>query len=217
MAEWIDVTRPLTHDLIGWPGDPPFELRRISHITGPNTCNLSEIRTSLHVGTHLDAPLHFIPDGLDVADLPLWRLCGPATVVVVEAQRDVQPDDLAKANVTPGDRVLLRTANESLWRERVFNEGFFAISGDAAQWLAQAHTPLVGIDYLSADGYRTVHKAAHYALLGAGIPIIEGLDLSAVAPGRYELVALPLRIPGGDGSPARVVLRPLPNTLSLND
>ncbi len=209
MSEWVDVTRPLTADLIHWPGDRPFELRQISRITGPDTCNLSEMHTSLHMGTHVDAPLHFIPDGMDVADLPLWRLCGPATVVVVEAQRDILLEDLADADVRPGDRVLLRTANEALWQERVFNEGFFALSGEAAGWLVQAHVPLVGIDYLSVDGYRTVHKAAHYALLGAGIPIIEGLDLSAVGPGRYEVVALPLRIPGGDGSPARVVLRPL--------
>lgn len=209
MADWIDVTRTLTNGMIHWPGDPPFQWRRFADIKGPGTANVSEITTNVHAGTHIDAPLHFIADGKDVAELSLDKLCGPAIVVHLPEPRDVLLEDLENAGIKPGERVLLRTANEPLWDEPVFNEGHFALSGDAAMWLVDNEVPVVGVDYLSVDSYHSADKPAHYALLGNGVVIIEGLDLSRVEPGRYEMVALPLRIAGSDGSPARVILRPL--------
>lgn len=204
---WIDVTRPLHNGMIQWPGDRPLVWQRLTEITGPGTCNISEIRTCLHVGTHIDAPVHFIPDGADIDQIPLERLCGPALVVEVRERRNVQADDLTEAQIEAGDGVLFKTANAELWSKPAFDEGFYAIAADAAEWLVRRGVRAVGVDYLSIDSFHSREKAAHYALLGAGIVVIEGLDLSAVEPGRYEMIALPLRIPGADGSPARVILR----------
>jgi arylformamidase len=206
--EWIDVTRPIRNGMIQWPGERPFAWSRSAEITGPGTCNVSEITTCVHVGTHIDAPLHFIPDGNDIDQIPLARLCGPALVVEMFELRDIQAADLAGADVRSGDGVLFKTANAELWNKDVFDTGFWGISSGAAEWLVKRGVRAIGVDYLSVDRYDSKDKVAHYALLGAGVVVIEGLDLAAVAPGRYEMVALPLRVPGADGSPARVILRP---------
>lgn len=208
MADWMDVTRTLTNDMIHWPGDPPFEWKRIADITGPGTANISQITTCVHAGTHIDAPLHFMTDGKDISELPLSQLCGPAVVVEVAEPRDVAVEDLEAGDIEPGERVLLKTVNQALWDEPEFTRDFFGISGDAAMWLVDREAPVVGVDYLSVDSYHNTEKPAHYALLGNGVVLIEGLDLSAVAPGRYDMIALPLKIAGSEGSPARVILRP---------
>ena len=209
MSGWIDVTRTMTNDMIHWPGQPPFHWERVVELTGPGTCNVSQITTTVHIGTHIDAPLHFIADGIDIADVPLTRLCGRAVVVHIPDARDVTADDLENAGIERGERVLLRTANEKLWNKPEFDEDFFEMTAEAAQWLVDHDVPLVGIDYLAVDGYHNHGKAAHLALLGNEVIIIECLDLAKVDPGRYELVALPLKIAGADGSPARVIIRPL--------
>lgn len=206
---WIDVTRPLRNGMIQWPGERPFRLNRFERITGPGTCNVSEIETCLHIGTHIDAPLHFIENGTDIARIPLEQLCGPAVVVGMLEPRDVRPGDLTGTDIRPGDAVLLKTANAMLWHKEAFDAGFHGISGEAADRLVKAGVRAVGVDYLSVDRYDASKKHAHYALLGAGIIVIEGLDLTPVGPGRYEMIALPLRIPDADGSPARVIVRPL--------
>jgi arylformamidase len=207
-TEWIDISRSLSNGIIHWPGEPPFNWRRTSDITDPGTCNNSEISTPVHIGTHIDAPLHLIPGGSDIVEVPLSRLCGPAVVVQVTARRDIAVEDLADVEVKPGDAVLFRTPNEELWDQQEFSEDFVALSGDAAMWLVDHEVSAVGIDYLSVDNYRSEDMPAHYALLGNGIIIIEGLDLSGVEPGRYEMIALPLKIAGSEGAPARVIIRP---------
>jgi arylformamidase len=195
--------------MIHWPGDPPFHWERVKDLSGPGTANVSEIRTCVHAGTHVDAPLHFLSDGKDVSELGLARLCGPAQVVHLAEPRDVTVEDLESAKIEPGWRVLLRTANEALWDQPEFDKEFFGITGDAAMWLVDNEAPLVGVDYLSIDRYDSEAKPAHHALLGNDVVVLEGLDLSGVEAGRYELVALPLKIAGSEASPARVVVRPL--------
>jgi len=209
MSDWIDLTRTLTNSIIHWPGDRAFHWRRVADLAGPGTSNLSVIRTNVHAGTHIDAPLHFIADGMDIAEVPLAQLCGPAVVVDLPAARDVAAEDLEDAGIKPGERVLLRTVNQALWEKPEFDESFFGVSGDAAMWLVDHEVPVVGVDYLSIDPYHDAEKPAHYALLGNGIVIIEALDLAHVEPGRYEMVALPLKIAGSEASPARVIIRPL--------
>lgn len=209
MSEWIDITRTLHNDMVTWPGDPSFRWWRVSTIQGPDTCNLSEIQTGVHAGTHIDAPLHFIPDGDDVCAIDLGTLCGPAIVVEITEPRDVQAHDLERAGIRHGERVLLKTPNEQRWAKGCFDENFHGISEEAAQWLVDHQVPLVGIDYLSADGYRAEGHPAHYVIMGQGIPILESLDLSNVSPGRYELIALPLKISGSEGSPVRAIIRQL--------
>lgn len=207
MADWIDITRTLKPGMIHWPGDLAFELRRMASITGPNSANLSELHTSVHAGTHVDAPLHYFEEGMDVAALPLEQLCGPATVVEMPHQRDITAVDLAEASIAGGDRILLRTTNDRLWSKNEFDEHYFALAVDAAHLLVELSVPLVGIDYLSVDAYTAKSEPVHRILLGAGVILLEGLDLRAAAPGRYELIALPMRIAGAEGSPVRAILR----------
>jgi arylformamidase len=208
LSEWIDVTRTLTNGMIHWPGDPSFHWKRTQDITGPGTSNMSEFTSGAHLGTHIDAPLHFIEGGADIVEVPVSVLCGAAIVVHVTAGRDIDIKDLESADIREGDRVLFRTVNESLWDKPGFDENFYAVSGDAAMWLVDRGVRLVGVDYLSVDSYHSTQKPAHYALLGNGVIIIESLDLSRVQAGRYEMVALPLKIAGSEASPARVILRP---------
>lgn len=208
MSEWIDVTRPLAAGMIQWPGDPPFQLRRIQCLAGPGTVNLGEIQTCLHVGTHIDAPLHCLPDGGDIADVPLEALCGPAVVVDVTTPGPIAPADMGPARVSVGDRILLRTLNRHLWREPGFRPDYQPLSAEAAEWLARAGVRLVGIDYLSPDASADADLPVHQILLSAGVVLIEGLDLDPIRPGWYEMVALPLKIAGAEASPVRVILRP---------
>jgi len=208
---WIDCTRTLHSGMVQWPGDEPFALERTAKLAGLGTANVSAIRTCLHVGTHVDAPLHFVPDGMDAASIPLTTLCGPAVVLDMSVDRDITAGDLS--GVVAGERVLLRTANDRLWERGVFDENFHALTIEAARWLIERKVPIVAVEYLSVDPFDTSDSPVHRLLLGAGIPIIEGVDLSGVEPGRYEMVALPLKVAQVDGSPARVILRPIPASL----
>ena len=205
---WIDCTRALHNGMVQWPGDPLFALERTAKLTGPGTANVSAIRTCLHVGTHIDAPLHFVPDGMDAASIPLTTLCGPAVVLDVPVDRDITAADLS--GVVTGQRVLLRTANGRLWERGVFDESFHALTIEAARWLVERQVPVVAVDYLSVDAFDAGDSPVHRILLGAGIPIIEGVDLSGVKAGCYEMVALPMKVAQADGSPTRVILRPIP-------
>jgi arylformamidase len=209
MKEWIDISRPLVGGMVQWPGDPQLELRRVMAIEAGGESNSSVLSTSVHVGTHIDAPLHFIAGGADVASVPLAVLCGPVTVVHVAESRDVEPADFEQ--LPPGQlhRVLFRTSNEALWGHAEFVRDFRAISPSAASRLGEIGTRLVGIDYASVDRFDDADCPCHKTLLGAGMAIIENLDLRGIAPGVYEMVALPLRLVGADGSPARVLLRPI--------
>jgi len=206
---WIDITRTLTNGMIHWQGDAPFKWERFEDLAGPGSANVSRIETSVHVGTHIDAPLHYILNGDDVSEVPLSRLCGPAVVVHVMAPREITVEDLEAAPIRRGERVLFRTANEALWDKGEFDPDFFGLSGDAAMWLVDHEAPLVGVDYLSVDGYHNEAKSAHHALLGNNVIVVESLDLSRVEEGHYEMVALPLKIAGSEGAPARVIIRPL--------
>lgn len=206
---WIDITRTLSNGMIHWPTDPPFHWERVKDLTVPGTTNLSRISGSVHSGTHIDAPLHFISGGQDIVEIPLSKLCGPALVLHLPAKRDIEAEDLQAAGIQRGERVLLRTSNEALWEKGEFDEDYVGLTGDAAMWLVDHAVPLVGIDYLSIDGYRAETSPAHLALLGNGVIILEGLDLSSVEPGRYELIALPMKIAGSEGAPTRAIIRPL--------
>lgn len=211
MSEWIDITRPMIEGMVQWPGDPPYRLWRVAEIDGPGTANVSAMAGSVHAGTHIDAPLHYLAKGADVAELPLEKLCGPARVVHVPAARDVVVGDLEAAGIVDGESVLLRTANEDRWATGVFDEEYHALSIEAARWLVQRGVAAVGVDYLSVDRYDSPGKPVHYALLEAGVVVIEGVDLTGVDPGRYEMIALPMKLADSDGAPARVIIRALPD------
>jgi arylformamidase len=211
MTDIIDVSLPLSGDLPHWPGDPPFEHAFVERIADGNDANVSRIATGVHIGTHVDAPLHFVDGGGTVERLSLDVLVGPALVVGLPGVAAITADVLAGLAIPPGvTRLLFRTDNSALWSDMAagFQEDFVALTADAAQWVVDHSIKLVGVDYLSVQRFHDGPET-HQILLGAGVVIIEGLDLRAVTPGPYELICLPLKIVGAEGAPARTVLRPL--------
>jgi arylformamidase len=207
MTKIIDVTVPLSSDIPAYPGDPPFQLDSTHRIADGELYNATRVSMGVHCGTHVDAPYHFLADGGSVDTLPLEILMGKARVVEVQARDKIERTDLEELDLRADLRVLIKTRMSGQLRGGTFQQDFVYLTPDAAVYLVQAGLKLVGIDYLSVEKYGSTDFAAHHALLEAGVVIVEGLDLSAVEPGEYDMTCLPLRIVGADGSPARVVLR----------
>lgn len=204
---WRDVSVPIRDGMVHWPGDPSVEIVRRESIAAGDAANLTAISMSAHTGTHMDAPLHFLDRGEAIDALPLDAAIGPARVIAIEDAEAVRAGELRGHEPRAGERLLLKTANSARrWWEEGFAEGFVHIEPDAAELLAASGVALVGVDYLSVGGMQT-GAATHRHLLGAGIWIVEGLDLSTVESGEYELICLPLRLAGADGAPARALLR----------
>lgn len=210
MSGWIDISLPITPRLTVWEGDGAPVVEQTMFLERGDPYNLTRLAFSAHTGTHMDAPRHFLRAGATMESMPLDAVLGPAHVIEI---RD--PVAVRAAGIPPelesGARVLFKTANSSRpWATEPFRKEFVFIARDAAQRLVDLRVQTVGIDYLSVGGYSQDLAETHEILLGGGVWIIEGIDLSAVQPGLYELACLPLRIPGADGAPARAALRPLP-------
>jgi arylformamidase len=207
-AGWLDVSVPLASGMVHWPGDPEVSISRISSMESGDECNVSTISMSAHTGTHMDAPLHYLADGAGLDGLPLEAVIGPARVIAIQDPRSVRAAELARHRIRRGERILFKTRGAAArWKTETFDEEYVYISLDAARFLAARGLRLVGVDYLSVGGFLENSAEIHRTLLGAGIWVVEGLNLARVEPGRYDLVCLPLRIAGGDGAPARVALR----------
>jgi arylformamidase len=173
-------------------------------------CNLSHLAMGVHSGTHVDAPVHFIHQAPGVDEMPLTATMGAARVIEITHPREITADELSRHSLRAGERVLFRTSNSvRCWQTDRFVEDFVYISEQAAGYLAKTRVRTVGVDYLSVGGYHADGATIHRILLAAGIWIIEGLDLSAVRAGRYEMICLPVKLHGSDGAPARALLRPL--------
>lgn len=205
---WLDVTVPIHAGMVVYAGDPPVEVAPAADIERGDPANVSRLALGSHTGTHVDAPRHFLPGGRGVDGLALDVLLGPARVVECPAG-PVDARAVASAGLGAEQRVLFKTANSGLWRRDGFVRDYQALTLDAARTLVAAGVLLVGIDYLSVEAFGAPGHPVHRCLLEAEVVVLEGLDLAAIAPGRYELACLPLRIRDGDGAPARVLLRPL--------
>jgi arylformamidase len=199
-----DITRPLVPGMATYPGDPPYE--RILHrdLARGDACTVSCLSLSAHSGTHLDAPAHFLPGGGSVGDIHLSALIGLARVIVKNGIGHVTAEDLGE--VREGEKILIRTQNSDLDLAGAFREDYVALTVEAAQRLADAKASLVGIDYLSIEPFGSAEPLVHRILLGAGIVILEGLNLCDVGEGTYFLIALPLSIPAAEGAPVRAIL-----------
>ncbi len=206
-----DVSVPISDGLPVWPGDPSIEVQRTGKVEEGAPSNVSSITMGSHTSTHIDPPFHFVPDGDTVDVLSLERLIGPAWVVDCRGAREVTGELLQGAGVPEGTtRLLLRTDNSALWDDphHEFFRGYVDIAQSGAEWMVARGVQVVGIDYASVDNIDGEGFPAHNVLLPNEVIIIENLDLRAVPPDRaYELICLPLKIVGGDGAPARVVLR----------
>lgn len=207
---WIDISVPLYSGMVHWPDNPPCEIEQTMSIASGDACNLSRLSMGVHTGTHMDAPLHFIKDGKSIDTLPFEATVGSARVLEISDPQAVKVAELEPYAIQPGERILFKTSNSTrAWQSPTFVEDFVYISHEAAQYLAEKRVQTVGVDYLSVGGYRIDGPETHRALLGAGIWIIEGLNLSTVQVGTYELLCLPLKMMGAEGAPARAILRPL--------
>ena len=204
----IDISVPISPDLPVWPGDPAVELVRIANISEGANANVSRLACGVHVGTHVDAPVHFIDGTASIDSLSLDRLIGRAFVAEFE---DIEViDDKALESVgIPAEvsRLLAKTKNSTFWSEDplTFHEDFTAFDARGAKWLANHGIQTVGLDYLSIAPFGN-SAPTHKILLQEGVVIIEGLNLSDVDPGWYSLYCLPLKLVGSDGAPARAVL-----------
>jgi arylformamidase len=204
-----DISLPISPSLPVWPGDPSVVLERVSSMDAGAHDNVSRLACGVHIGTHVDAPNHFLNDSRTVDTLPLDILTGLAQVIgIPEDVGLVTAEVLEKAAINPGNsRLLLKTRNSRLWdtSPRDFVRDFVGLSEDAASWLVRTGVKLIGIDYLSIAPFNK-SVPTHRALLGPGIVIIEGLDLRLVSPGLYTLYCLPIKLVGSDGAPARAIL-----------
>jgi len=205
---WIDVSVPLHSGMVHWPDNPPVQISRMLDMERGDICNVSTLSMGSHTGTHMDAPRHFILSGKGLDAMPLDATMGLARVIEIDDPVSIKPDELRSQHIQRGERLLFKTRNSSrCWQTDAFVEDFVYVSQEAARYLAELGVQTVGVDYLSVGGYTKDGKETHQALLGAGIWIIEGLNLASVQPGTYELACLPLKVAGGDGAPARAILR----------
>jgi arylformamidase len=207
-SSWIDVSVPLRTGMVHWPGDPDVTIAHVHSFANGDQATVSRIDMGAHTGTHMDAPLHLVPGGAGIDTMPIDTTVGPARVVAIDDPAAVTRAALASLDVQEGERLLVKTRNSNrAWASTAFVEHFVHLTTDAARYLAERRIRCIGVDYLSVSGYREDPAPTHRALLEAGVWIIEGLDLSRVEPGLHDLVCLPLRIAGGDGAPARAILR----------
>lgn len=205
----IDVSVPISPGLPVWPGDPQIVLERVHSIADGSESNDSHMACSVHTGTHVDAPKHFVENGLTIETLALTTLIGPAWLVETPPLAIITVEALDGLAIPAGtERLLFKTRNSALWEKpnHEFNTEYVALNSEAAEWIVSKGIRLVGIDYLSVQLYADKEPQTHRLLLEAGVVILEGLDLRKPKSGLYQLICLPLKLVGSDGAPARAVL-----------
>lgn len=205
----IDISRTLRPGMAVWPGDTPFTLATVLDRAQGTAVNLTTLTLSAHTGSHVDAPRHFTDEGETIEALDLRPYWGPAQVVTIHKSAGLlYPEDFAGVDLRGAERVLVHSAASAL-DPTIFPRAFVYPSPELADFLGSLEIQLYGTDAPSMDAADSQAMPGHNALLRNQIAILEGLDLGHVADGRYELVALPLKIAQGDGSPVRAVLRAL--------
>ncbi|MGQ0642848.1 MAG: cyclase family protein [Gemmatimonadaceae bacterium] len=208
---WIDVTAtldPATTPI--YEGDAPMKFEFLKDMRKGDALTLSVLSIGAHSGTHIDAPMHFVVDGAPIDRVPLDALIGPARVIdIPDNVQAIDAAELNRHNWRGAERVIFRTrsSRRGWMKSATFHRDFAYIAPDAAQLLADAGVRLVGVDYISAEQFGAPAPLAHRALLGKGIPIVEGLSLETVSAGEYDVIVLPMKIARHEGAPARAILR----------
>lgn len=207
--DWKDISVALHTGMVHWPGDPPVEIERVQDLNAGDSHTLSRLNMGSHSGTHVDAPSHFFKNGQSISDMVPDALVGRARIIRITDPDEVTIEELSAHKLKPGEIVLFKTSNSALWSRSDFNESFVHLTARTAEYLAGLSLRAIGVDYLSVGGFHLDGSQVHRILLESGIWIIEGLDLSSVSPGQYDLICLPLKIRSGDGAPARAIVRRL--------
>jgi arylformamidase len=204
-----DITVPIRSTMPVYEGDPSVKIDAWSAFAKGDSSNVSMLNFGAHTGTHVDAPAHFIEGARKIDALPLEVLIGAARVIrVPDDATEIGTAFIEQCNLSDVERIVFHTRNSSFW-DGAFRKDFTHLLPEAAQLLVDRGVKLVATDYLSIEKFHSGHHRTHLTLLSNNVVIVEGLNLSGVPEGDYELICLPLRIAdgAGDGAPARVVLR----------
>ena len=205
----FDITRPINPTLAVWPGDTPFSAQTVLDMRQGDSVNLTTLTLSSHTGTHADAPYHFLVDGPPIDQVPLAAYIGPVTVVTVEkAEGPLTPADFPNLDLSRIERLLVHSTASAKPLDE-FPADIVYPSPELADWLGRRGVVLFGSDGPSMDDINSKPLPGHNALRRNGIAILEGLLLTGVPDGEYELIALPLNLQRIDGSPVRAILRVL--------
>ena len=207
MGEIIDISRLVSEETAVWPGDTAFSRTWVMSMADGCACNTSTITLSAHTGAHTDAPSHFVDDAPTLDQVDLGKYIGPCRVVHARHRDAIRLDDLEGLDLAAEERLLFRTPQPPT--DDTWDDGFTYVSVEVARAAADGGLKLIGIDTPSMDPMKSKALDAHKALFEGDVAILESIDLSGVAEGRYELVALPLKISGADSSPVRAILRTL--------
>ena len=201
-ARILDVSVRVRPGMHVFEGDPMVSLERVLSMSAGDTANVSELCCGTHTGTHVDAPGHFIDGAAGVETLDVEALCGPGLLIDLRDVASIDAGAITRIDLSGVTRVLFATRNSELWSRNGFTQDFVSLTPEAAELLVAAGVRLVGIDYLSVGSPET-----HRVLLGAQVVIVEGLDLTGVSSGWYDVFCGPVKLDGADGAPARVLLR----------
>lgn len=203
----LDISVLTNLDIPVWPGTPGFQLSRSLDQQNGDEVTSSIITTDVHCGTHIDAPLHFIIGGEDATKINLENCIGPAFVGDFTGVSEITAELLEARVPLDVERLLLKTDNSRLWPKSKFYKDFTALTDQAAEWLSKRKMKLIGIDYLSIQLFAGDSRT-HTVLMGAGVVILESIDLSKISEGHYYLICLPLSIENAEAVPARAILLP---------
>ncbi len=211
---WIDISIPIRGGMVASRNDIKVQIERRRSIEGGDRANNSAIHMGVHASTHMDAPRHVFANGKSIDQMPLVAGIGPARVIEIVDNVSIKAEELKRCNIKHGERILFKTRNsQRSWQNDTFESSDYVyITREAAHFLADAGVMLIGIDYLSVGGAAEDHDGlpdTHQILLGAEIWILEGIDLSRVGAGHYNLICLPLKLVETDGSPIRAALQPI--------
>jgi arylformamidase len=210
---WIDVSVPLREGMVVFDGENKMQIERRFSMERGDMGNNSSVHMGVHTGTHLDAPRHGIVDGITIDKMLLDVAIGPARVIEIVDKESIKPEELKQYNIKREERILFKTQNsQRCWQTDTFIPDFVYISVDAAHLLADLGVRLVGIDYLSVGG----PGATHGTFFKAGMWLLEGLNLSSISAGYYDLICLPLKLIQVEASPVRAVLRPIPQKVNAS-
>jgi arylformamidase len=207
MSKLIDVSMRLSPTMPICPGQPGFEIQHGESPAPGGRLARARIAMGTHTGTHVDAPFGFFSQGATVEQIPLEILIGKARVVAIDSRSAIERAELEALDLRDDIRILIKTRMSGHLRHGALEQDSVHLTADAATYLVQAGIKLVGLDSLSIEAQDRTDYPAHERLLSSGVVVVEGLDLTEAEPGEYEMLCLPLAIAGGDGAPARVVLR----------
>jgi len=210
-SRWIDISIPFRNKMLHWPSDPVPRVERIKDRDKGDPVTLTEMQFIDHVGTHVDAPLHFIAGGRTIDKMPLDATMGRARVIEIKDPVSIELKELIPHRIRRGERILFKTRNSArCYKTDDFVEDYVYFSTDVASYLVEKGVRVVGLDYISIGKYKDNENlgSTHRILLEGGVYIIEGINLAKAKPGRYDLVCLPILLENGDAASARALLRP---------